>query len=456
MLCLPSTIHTTQSIARLGVCFNPIQTIMTYYAPRQGLFAIITLISLSLHLLFFVITQDHLLNQQQQTTAQHKATLIANDVAIALNAQDRVGISVIAKRYLNDNQVDFIGVYDSDDNLIVPVGKETPQSVIIKEPITLNNQVLGSVAVHSHAVNRAEIISQNWLFVVAMLILHVIVCLIYGYIARPSKDMLTKIANDVRIRLLGSEPITASTSTDAPMQTIKHTKADEPTKDEVTHTHHDDNIPLGDERQSDESLPARSNYIMIQIVFHDPDKLLETIDYYKKSAYFSLCTQLLEKAIPELLSLQVLSGVSLFNVSDYSEQGAVAILRADNLHGKVATGAMMLGKLMVMLHQIVCDKHRELQHVGLPARALISDIERQTDILNIAQKHKGQVLILLRDSDLSQIQTYGKLDALAAPTTVSERDTRRLIALSETTAQRLEAVQNKILLGDDQNTQQNA
>ncbi|MDO4896807.1 MAG: hypothetical protein Q3971_05525 [Moraxella sp.] len=418
---------------------------MTYFAPRQGLFAVIMLVSMSLHLLFFVLGQEHTLSQQQQAIAQQKATLIAEEITIPLHAQDRVSVSVITSRYIKDEQVDFIGVYDSNDSLIVPVGKESPQSFTIKEPITLHNQVLGSVAVHAHTINRAEIISKNWLFLVAVFALHVFIYLSYGYVARPSKNMLAKIAEDMRLRLLNSNVLPASLPVSPPSPPLEPiTHQDSPKHDG------DDNVPEPDIPSSSSDIPApiSNNYIMIQIQFDDADGLMSTVSHHTKSAYFALCTQLLNKAVHELLQLPVVSGVSLFGIDDYSEQGAVVVLKADNRHAKVATAAMMLARLMILLNQIVYDKHRELKRFGLPVRAMVSDIDHKEHILQVAKKYKERILILVGETDLSQLSTYGELDKLINPTTIYERECRWLKAVSESTAKRIETVRDTVLLSD--------
>lgn len=439
---------------------NPIKTIMTYFAPRQGLFAVIILVSMSLHLLFFVVSQDYTQSKQQQAIAQHKATLIAEEIATPLNAQDRVSVSVIANRHIKDNQVDFVGVYDSKDNLIVPVGKESPQSFVATETITLHNQVLGSVAVHTHAINRAEIISQNWAFLLAMFVLHIIIVLIYGYIARPSKNMLKKIADDVRLRLLSPDiyPTISSTltpQTDDVITPISSTQQTNNTRQpakttfdisslEQDKTHDDQTSPSDQQRNKH----TKDNYMVVQISFDDVNNLMATVSHHTKVAYFSLCTQLLTKAVHELLKLPVVSGVSLFGIDDYSEQGATVTLKAENRHAKVAVAAMMLAKLMTMLNQIVYDKHRELKRFGLPVRATVSSIKHKDNVMQVAQKYKERVLILVEDSDLRELSTYSELDKLINPHTVSERQSRWLKAVSESTANRIATVRDIVLLSD--------
>ena len=102
-----------------------IRTIMTYFAPRQGLFAIVMFISLSLQLLAFVVAQEYRINQQNQDGVKHDTILIAEEMSIPLNANDRVSLSVIAEHFIKDDSIDFVGVYNNENQLLVSVGKES-------------------------------------------------------------------------------------------------------------------------------------------------------------------------------------------------------------------------------------------------------------------------------------------------------------------------------------------
>lgn len=425
---------------------------MTYFAPRQGLFAVIILASLVFHVLFFVISQEYEQKERQHATAQKEALLIAEEIAIPLNALDRVSVSVIANRYLKDDAISFIGVYDSEDNLIVPVGKESPSSIASTETITLKNQVLGSVAVQTHDINRAQIITQNWVYLVSILVLHIFLWLIYGYVARPSKNMLTKIAEDMRLHLLSSELLPENSKTDdksAPLFESDAEPADTQTDDADTPDVAESEPTLDGDDGISLDTSQGSNYFAVQIRFEDANGLMNTVSHHTKSAYFNLCNQLLARAINELLKLPVISGVELFNIDDYGENGATVILQATNRHAKAATAAVMLGKLITMLNQIVYDKHRELKRFGLPVRAMVSSIERKDDILVIAKKHQERVLVLVSENDFLQLNTYGTFDKLINPTTVSERECRWLKSVSMSTAERLENVRDAVLLSED-------
>lgn len=437
---------------------------MTYFAPRQGLFAVIILVSLVLHVLFFVISQEYEQNKQQYATAQREALLIAEEIAIPLNSLDRVSISIIANRYLNHDNIDFIGVYDSEDNLIVPVGKESPDPTISTETITLKNQVLGKVAVHTHTVNRAQIISRNWLFLASIFVIHIILWLAYGYVARPSKNMLTKIAEDMRLRLLSSnilpdppdtssEPVIAPTDRPELTPTDKTDKTNQTDKtDKEKHNHNKPsstpNKPVETPYNKEPIRQEDKNYIAVQIRFDDNNELLHTLSQHTKLAYFSLCTQLLTRATHELLKLPVIGGVSLLRIDDYNDNGAMVILQADNPHGKTATAGVMLARLMIILNQIVYDKHRELKRFALPIRTMVSNLSCIDEILAISKKHRERVLILVSELDLIQLNTYVVLDKLHNPTTINEHECRWLKSVTDPTAERLEKLRNAVLLSE--------
>lgn len=433
---------------------------MTYSAPRQGLFAIIILVSASLHLLFFVIGQEYKLTQQYQAVAQQEVVLLAEEMTAPLNAVDRVSMSVIAGRYIQDEIIDFIGVYDSADNLLVPVGKESKDGFIDKEVVTSGSSVLGSVVIHTKAISRAKIISDNWLFLLGIFALYSMIWLIYGYLARPSKELRDEIANDVRIRLLATGILSPHLQMDASSH-ISEGKEDtqsvvteqEPQAQAVVVTEaleSDQPEEVNNLNDLSQQLPEdeQNSLLVVQIRFEDPHQLLDTVSHQTKSIYFSLYDQLLNKSVQELLKLPILAGVSLFNIDAYDNKGALVILKAQNRHAKVGTAAIMLAKLVLMLNQIVYEKHRELKRFCLPVRTMVSDVGQAEAVVMVAKKHNENPLILVPASVISQVENYIELGKLLEPLTVSERESRFLKKVSQSTAERLQKVRDAVLLSD--------
>ena len=430
---------------------------MTYFAPRQGLFAVVILLSLSLHLLFFVLGQNHRLTEQYQQIAENNANIIAQEVAIAMQAKDRVSLSVIANRYAQDDNVDFIGIYDTKDTLLVPIGKQTDHHIIAHVPITVDNQVLGSVGVQTKAVNRSLIISDNWLYLISVLVLHFIIYLVYGYIARPSANMLKKITEDVRLRLLASGIVSEKQQMHhiAPASLVAAPPLDKEHNDKTTDDDHttaqktDNSSPpvINDTLPPAEDLPFIS-LVAVQIRFEDPDDLLSAVSHHTKSAYFNLCNQILVKAVQELLKLPVLSGVSLHSLNDYDDNGTTVLLKADNRHAKATTAGVMLARLIVMLNQIVYDKHRDLKRFCLTTRGMVSDFEHQKEIVAVSKNHRERVLVLIPEAGIIEAKSYVNFERLSKPRTALERQSYYLKLVSESTLQRLFQVRDAVLLSE--------
>ena len=99
----------------------------------------------------------------------------------------------------------------------------------------------------------------------------------------------------------------------------------------------------------------------------------------------------------ELLKQPLLLGISAVNEPHFDENGAIAVLKADNSHAKVALAGVMLGKLYLMLNKIIHDKHIELSRFALPAKVGVSDeaqAEAMTQLLASVGK-KEQMLSAL-------------------------------------------------------------
>lgn len=408
---------------------------MTYSAPRQGLFAMIILVGMILHLLFFVLAQEHRLKQQYQQAVERDIASLTEELTMPLNTKDNVGISVIAGRYIKNDNIEFVGIYDNKDTLLVPIGKESKQGVVGQANVTLNNNVLGKVQVHSPKVSRAKIIAENWLFLSGVFVLYVLIFLIYGYLARPNKELKQQITKDVRNTLLASGILPSQT---APSQTN--------TPNIPIHQHAPKIAPdVTSLSETAMSVPDDESVKVIQIRFEDLNNLLDTVSHQNQVKYFALCDQLLVSAVTHLLKLPVLAGVSLVHIDHYSSQGAAVVLKADNDQAKAAVASVMLAKLVTVLNQIVYDKHRELKRFALLIRTTVSNVDAKTKVLNIAKKHRENPLVLLPKADLSQIAIYADLGQLTDIATVDERECRYLKDISPLMAEKLSVVRDTVL-----------
>ncbi|MBO1517273.1 hypothetical protein [Psychrobacter halodurans] len=171
---------------------------MTYLAPRQGLFAIILLVSFCLQTLLLVISTDQQLSKSRALKGEQMVAQLIDEARLSLENKDRVSLSVIANRYTSEQDVTRILIKDSNDDILVPVGNAPmQQGDTIRQIATKGDAVIGSVALTLKDISKGEIIAMQWPFVIGMLLLHLLLWLIYGYLARPTKEQINAISRDI-------------------------------------------------------------------------------------------------------------------------------------------------------------------------------------------------------------------------------------------------------------------
>lgn len=172
---------------------------MTYLAPRQGLFAIIILISFFLQTLLLVISTDQQLTKIREQKGQQMVAQLIDEARLSLENKDRVSLSVIANRYTSEQDVARILIKDNNDELLVPVGNAPmQQGDTIEQMATKGDAVIGSVALTLKDISKGEIITMQWPFVIGSLILHLFLWLLYGYVARPTKEQINALSRDIQ------------------------------------------------------------------------------------------------------------------------------------------------------------------------------------------------------------------------------------------------------------------
>ncbi len=495
---------------------------MTYLAPRQGLFAIIILVSFCLQTLLLVISTDQQLSKSRELKGEQMVAQLIDEARLALENEDRVSLSVIANRYTSEQDVTRLVIKNNNDEVLVPVGNAPmQQGDTISQIATKGDAVIGSVALTLKDISKGEIITMQWPFVIGSMILHILLLLAYSYVARPTKEQISALSQEIenvhrehyarraqadsrygsnsdsnsneanispsetsatRAETNASDPLADTTRNGVNTANIhnelnaylksqqsadsKNTAelADEPsnkaslaTTEQRTSnaTNTSDgiaNTPINSTATSSANLSSSRalDKISVHITFHDEYNMLERLAPETRLPYLALCTQLLQQALAELLKQPLLLGVSAINQPYFDEKGAIAILKADNSHAKVALAGVMLAKLYLMLNKIIHDKHIELSRFALPAKVGVSDeaqVEAMTQLLKSVGK-KEQMLILLPNSGLKQISSYVQVQSLKRPTTVYERECAVFDGGNEAMMQRLADVRNSVLTNE--------
>ena len=489
---------------------------MTYLAPRQGLFAIIVLVSFCLQTLLLVISTDHQLNKSRVQKGEQMVAQLIDEARLSLENQDRVSLSVIANRYTSEQDVARLVIKDNKNNILVPVGNAPlQQGDTIRQIATNGDAVIGSVALTLKEVSFGEIITMQWPFVISSLILHLFLWLLYGYVARPTKEQINTLSRDIQDLYRdqyhhtqtragvasdvdenaradmspygdADSPASLDDTATTPRKSVStaaiHNELNAYLKAQQTQnkaaadgadsdSQHESAEPIGANQGDDVSLgdetavstttstklsDTRSfDHIRVQFMFHDEYNMLERLAPEIRTPYLALCSQLLQQAVTELLKLPLLLGVSAINEPRFDEQGAYVELRADNSYAKVALAGVMLGKLYLMLNKIIYAKHIELSRFALSAKVGVSD-EAQSEAMRQLinnEKRKDQLLILLPAAGRKQIASRVQMLSLKRPTTVYERECAVFEGGNDEMIQRLAAVRNAVLMSGNEDAQ---
>lgn len=448
---------------------------MTYSAPRQGLFAIIILISFCLQTLLLLFSTEHQIIENREQKATRMMSQIADESRLSLENADLVSLSMIANRYTNEQDIAKLQFINNNHQVLVSTGNaQLQQGQTISLPVIEKNAVIGQIDVTLKDISKGEIIAMQWPFVFGSLVIHFILWLIYGYIARPTKQQIKAIFRDVECRYR----LQTQSSTNPPktqnnqsanttsnqianyLKTQTNTQAN--TQDKSTNSQMPADMPnsasdttkkhtqSNTQNHSVLTTERELKEIAIQIRFYDQFDLLNKIVPEQAEPYFSLCTGLLNQGIEELLRKPLLQGVSLKNKPSFTKEGATVILKADYAYSRLALTSVLLGRLYFMLNDVVYQKNVELKSFALPVKIAISDIIEAKEVRHILQHnpniHKNDLLILLPVIGIKQIRQHIELKNLPQPTSLYERESALFMGCDQSMMNILVNARNRVLI----------
>ena len=467
---------------------------MTYLAPRQGLFAIIILISFFIHTTLLLISTNQQLDELKMQTGERMLVQLIDEVKLPILSKDKVSLSVLTGRYTSENTVASLTVKDIDDQVLIQTGQaQLLEGKTLSRKVIMGDTVIGKVDMTLRDTGNGEIIASQWIFILGSFITHLLIWLLYGYVARPTREQLAALSRDVQdylitqnrgqgvIRLPGEgegsdgetkvqggpsihkalngyikshqegeegqdEQALATTDNTAQSQQDILSKIDDNAADSNTTS----KATAAEAEQKQPSLVANRpiEVATVKICFYDPNLLLSALAIEKSEPYFELCSQLLQRTIDELLKQPILFGIKLNNKPVFDENGATVEFLGTTSHSKAGLAAMMLAKAYVMLNEVTFMKHRELQRFALQVVAGVSDkaTSEKMEQLLINNAKAGEILALLPVEGIKQLRGYIQLNSLKNPTTVYERDCASLEGVSDSMMQRLIDVRDAVLL----------
>ena len=455
---------------------------MNHLAPRQGKFAIVLLISFCLHFLMLTFSSEKSQYEQRTQKGEKIVEQLAKEAMVGITSQDRISLSVLANRYQVDQEVAKLVISDQNNKPLVQTGQaQNDGGQVIDKPIIQNNQVLGHATITMKAVSKGEIVSSQWLFVLGSAILHGFLWLIYGYMARPTQEQLAQLGEKVQQHIAlarGSlAPTNPALTADGELQLDDHdlyTQAGDSSATaqpaatgktindflnrEKSKSVNDNNQAQPTATEATDNLAQENTVdsqkqpeIELQIHFYDQYDLLKRVAPEVAKPYFQLCNQLLMRASNSLFNSsnnvlnRYIKDVYIKDNSHFNANGAVIHLagKAEQL----PLAAVLLSKLLIILNQVVYEKHRELSRFALPLTIGTSISHQFDDVQKLMANHaKEDGLLLLYPLDLLKtLDGKVQFKNLQHPTTITEREMVWYNGLSETLMTELIAKRDDIL-----------
>ena len=460
---------------------------MNNLAPRQGIFAIILLVSFCLHVLMLMFSIEKQQYDSRTDKGEKIVEQLSREALAAIANQDRISLSVLASRYQVDSDVAKLVISDQNKQPLVQTGQsQTESGQVIDQPIIQHNQVLGHATVTMKAISKGEIVGGQWLYILGSAILHGFLWLIYGYLARPTQEQLALIGEKVQQRLAISRGRLADrNSADADL-VIAGGEADS-LADEIT------NKPDGSQKigksitdflhdrklttdsQDGEQVVENANTnvtpspttlsgfassqktstIEVQIRFFDQFNLLHRIAPELSKPYFQLCQELLERACDSLFGAEYgvlnryIRQVDVKRPLHFTEKGAVVHLvgREDQL----PIASVLLAKLVIILNQVVYEKHRELSRFALPMTVGASLDQQFDDVHKLMKNYAKEdgLILLYPQTMLKSLNGQVQLKNLPHPTNLAEREMVWYSGLAESLMTELINKRDAILTASD-------
>ena len=455
---------------------------MNHLAPRQGKFAIVLLISFCLHFLMLTFSSEKSQYEQRTQKGEKIVEQLAKEAMVGITSQDRISLSVLANRYQVDQEVAKIVISDQNNQPLVQTGQaQNEVGQVIDKPIIQNNQVLGHATITMKAVSKGEIVSSQWLFVLGSAILHGFLWLIYGYMARPTQEQLAQLGEKVQQHIAlarGSlAPTNPALTAGGELQLDEDTLYNKAGDSSATAQPAATGKTINDFLNREKSKSAKDNpqaqstateatdnlaqettvdsqkqpEIELQIHFYDQYHLLKRVAPEVAKPYFQLCNQLLMRASNSLFNSsnnvlnRYIKDVYIKDNSHFNAKGAVI-----HLAGKpeqLPLAAVLLSKLLIILNQVVYEKHRELSRFALPLTIGTSMSHQFDDVQKLMANHaKEDGLLLLYPLDLLKtLDGKVQFKNLQHPTTITEREMVWYNGLSESLMTELIAKRDDIL-----------
>lgn len=412
-------------------------------APRQGLFASLLVLSFILHSILIVVATNYYLKDNRAIQGGLLTRQLVTDTLNELEPANTIALALVANRYATDPNIASLRILSASNQELATAGvnKTRPGEVFIRDAV-LNEQTIGRVEVTLIVPSLGEHLRNQWLPLLAALILHVFIWLAYRTIARPTRsEFLARMKREAHLKheiqrlaeALEQEKHQASLAIAKAQQLYQKPKADINIQDPLRQT-------------------QQSEHLYLSIQFYDPKQLLGTINQSVAQTYFNLAQLLLNKTLVLCQKKYALSETDIEVIQPFFDDGSIVRVRKD------ATASISALIQVAVVFQLLSDamykRYRDEKRFALQTRCAIAEdlpamqLNADKAAVRLGQYlHARETAIYLSKASFKDVRHHYDFIALPNPSNALMREALLLQGMNKEFTQLAQEMRSEILLG---------
>ncbi|KAA8732396.1 hypothetical protein F4V57_10015 [Acinetobacter qingfengensis] len=414
-------------------------------APRQGLFASLLIVSFALHSVLIVLATNYYLKDNRIIQGELLTRQLVADSLAELNPPNTVSLALLTSRYATNPSIASLRILDPNNQVLATAGanKTRDGDIFVRDAIA-NEQKVGRVEVTLIKPSLGETLRNNWLPLVASLIIHILLWIGYRTIARPTRsEFLAKMKREAQLKheiqrlaeALEQEKHQATLTLAKAQQLYQNQrpKANLDVEDLLNKTEHSDHL-----------------YLSIQ--FYDPKQLLGSVNQRTAQAYFNLAQLFLNKTIKLCLEHFELHENQLEVIQPFFDDGA--LIRIDKTAPQAIPTIILVATVFQSLSDAMYKRYREDKRFALQTRSAIAEelpsmqLNAEKSAIRLAQYlHAKELAIYLSKPSFKHDRHCYELINLPNPSNALTREALLIQGLNTECAHAAEQMRDEILLG---------
>jgi hypothetical protein len=421
-------------------------------APRQGLFASLLIVSFALHSVLIVLATNYYLKDNRAIQGELLTRQLVADSLPELSPANSVSLALLASRYATNPSIASLRILDANQQVLATAGaNKTRQGDVYLRDAISNEQKIGRVEVTLIKPSLGETLRNNWLPLLAVLLIHALLWIAYRTIARPTRsEFLSKMKREAQLKH-EIQRLADALEQEKHQASLALAKAQQLYQQQRPKANFEVEDPLSKTEQSDD--------LYLSIQFYDPKQLLGSVNQRTAQAYFNLEQLFLNKAISLCLAHYDLHENQLEVIQPFFDDGA--LVRIGKASSVAIPAMILLATVFQSLSEAMYKRYREDKRFALQTRSAIAEelpsmqLSAEKAAIRLGQYlHAKELAIYLSKPSFKHHRHCYELINLPHPSNALTRDAQLIQALSSESVQTAEQMRDDILLGKTSRTSQ--